>query len=129
MSMPVGATFHSVRDAVVAGVDGKFAETIRLSPMSGGQRDQQRPQREIEAVLRTGAEKSNSVDTANPAAWQVKIAAGKAMLYIDRTRYPDIVLKKQDAVRALTRHGQPVFEVSLVDDRNHTRLIVELVHK
>jgi hypothetical protein len=29
----------------------------------------------------------------------------------------------------LARPGQPVFEVSLVDDRNHTRLIVELVHK
>ena len=127
--MPVGATFHSVRDAVVSAVDSKFAETVRLSPMSGGAKDQQRPQREISAVLRTGAEKSNAVDTANPAAWQVKIAAGKAMLYIDRTRYPDIVLKKQDAVRALTRHGQPVFEVSLVDDRNHTRLIVELIHK
>jgi hypothetical protein len=127
--MPVAANFHSVRDAVVSAVDGKFAETIRLSPMSGGARDQQRPQTEIEAVLRTGGEKSSSVDTANPAAWQSKIAAGKALLYIDRTRYPDMVVRKQDAVRALARPGQPVFEVSLVDDRNHTRLIVELVHK
>jgi len=127
--MPVGASFHSVRDAVVSAVDGKFAETIRVSPMSGGARDQQRPQFEIEAVLRTGAEKSNSVDPANPAAWQSKIASGKALLYIDRTRYPDITFRKQDAVRALARPGQPVFEVSLVDDRNHTRLIVELVHK
>lgn len=127
--MPVGASFHSVRDAVVSAVDGKFAETIRLSPMNGGARDQRRPQIEIEAVLRTGAEKSNSVDTANPAAWQSKIAAGKALLYIDRTRYPYVVVRKQDAVRALARPGQPVFEVLLVDDRNHTRLIVELVHK
>ena len=127
--MPVGASFHSTRDAVVSAVDGKFAETIRLSPMSGGTKDQQRPQLEIEAVLRTGGEKSNSVDPANPAAWQSKIAAGKALLYIDRTRYPDIAIRKQDAVRALARPGQPVFEVSLVDDRNHTRLIVELVHK
>ncbi|NTG74484.1 hypothetical protein G6M02_14250 [Agrobacterium rhizogenes] len=127
--MPVGASFHSVRDAVVSAVDGRFAETIRLSPMSGGAKDQHRPQLEIEAVLRTGAEKSNSVDIANPAAWQSKIAAGKALLYIDRNRYPDIVVRKQDAVRAVARHGQPVFEVSLADDRNHTRLIVELVHK
>lgn len=127
--MPVGATFHGVRDSVVSAVDGKFAETVRLSPMSGGARDQQRPQIEIEAVLRTGAEKSNSVDIANPAAWLSKIAAGKALLYIDRTRYPEIVVRKQDAVRALARHGQPVFEVSLIDDRNHARLIVELVHK
>jgi hypothetical protein len=127
--MPVGASFHDVRDAVVSAVDGRFAETVRMSPMSGGAKDQHRRQLEIEAVLRTGAEKSNSVDIANPAAWQSKIAAGKALLYIDRTRYPDIVVRKLDAVRAVARHGQPVFEVSLVDDRNNTRLIVELVHK
>lgn len=127
--MPVGATFHNVRDTVVAAVDQRFAETVRLSPMSGGKSDQQRPQREIVAVLRTGAEKSNSVDPANPAAWQSKIAAGKAMIYIDRARYPDIIVRKQDAVRAMDRPGQPAFEVSLVDDRNHTRLTIELVHK
>ncbi|HCV74001.1 MAG TPA: hypothetical protein DHE23_26305 [Agrobacterium sp.] len=124
--MPIASSFQAARDAVVSGVDQRFAERIRLSPMKNTKTDPDRPQIVITAVLRTGDETAGPLDVNAGRSLHSRIAAGKAFLYIDRTEHPDIVLRKGDNVRALDRPGAPLFEVSTVDDRNHARLIVGL---
>ena len=127
--MPVATSFAGARDAVVSAVDEKLAEEIRLSPLNGGNPDDSRPQHHIRALLRTGDEAAGPLDGVNGRGIRSRIAAGKAVLYIDRTRYPDIDLKKQDSVRAMDRPGKPAFEVSTIDDRHHARLIIGLNQK
>jgi hypothetical protein len=126
IAMPVASSFRAARDAIVSGVDQRFAERIRLSPMKNEKADLDRPQVVIMAVLRTGDEKDGPLDVSGGRSLHSRIAAGKAALYIDRTEHPDIVLRKKDKLRALDRPGEPVFEISTVDDRNHTRLIAGL---
>ncbi|MGV2111928.1 hypothetical protein ACQZ46_11680 [Agrobacterium salinitolerans] len=94
--------------------------------MKNEKADPDRPQVVIMAVLRTGDETAGPLDVSGGRSLHSRIAAGKAALYIDRTEYPYIVLRKKDKLRALERPGEPVFEVSTVDDRNHARLIAGL---
>ncbi|MFK0384984.1 hypothetical protein [Agrobacterium sp. NPDC090273] len=124
--MPIASSFSAARDAVVSGVDQRYAERIRLSPMNNGKADPDRPQLVIMAVLRTGDETASPLDVNGGRSLHSRIAAGKAALHIDRTEHPAIVLRKQDSVRALDRPGEPLFQVSTVDDRNHIRLIIGL---
>lgn len=124
--MPIASSFVDARDAVISSVDSKLAETIRLSPMKGNLKDPDRPQQTIIAVLRTGEQKSGPLEVSGGRSLHSRIAAGKAVLYIDRTKYPDIHFQKQDSVRAMDRPGKPSFEVATIDDRHHARLIVGL---
>jgi len=124
--MPVAARFHELRDRIVATVDEKFAEPVRLSFMKDGITDPDRAQRQIEAPLRTGDEKPASSDGGSDRKWKAKIVAGQAELRIDRTKYADLDLRKGDKVRAISRPGEPVFEVLSVNGRDHSRLIVRL---
>ena len=124
--MPVAGSFSTARDAVVAAVDAKFSEEVRLSPLKNKQADASRAQITINAVLRTGDQEAGPLDGVGARTFQSRIAANKAVLYIDRTMHPDIKLVKGDAVRAMERPGKPAFEVATVDDRNHARLIIGL---
>lgn len=127
--MPVAARFHELRNRVVATVDDKLAEPVRLSPMKGGGPDADRPQTTIDAILRTGASKGGSLEGGRSRSWRSSLTAGTAELHIDRVKYPNVVLRKGDAVRATSRAGEPAFEVLAVDDRNHVRLIIALGEK
>jgi hypothetical protein len=127
--MPVAARFQELRDRVVATVDDKFAEPVRLSFMKKGMPDPDCEQIVIEALLRTGAGRDAKNDGSFGRTWRSRVAAGTAELHIDRTRYPDVRLNKGDSVRAISRKGEPVFEVLSSDERNHARLIVELGQK
>lgn len=126
--MPVAARFHDLRDKVLAGVDHVFAEPVRLTfhTKVGGPYDPDRPAVEIEAVLRVGEGKMTSVAGSRDAGWRSRIVADKAQLHIDRATYTGPQPKTGDRVRALSRHGQPQFEVADVDDRSHTRLVLNL---
>lgn len=127
--MPVAARFHELRNRVVETVDFKFAEPVRLSPMKNGKLDPDRPQVTIEAVLRTGASKSGGIEGGQGRSWRSRLQAGTAELHIDRSKYPDVVIRKSDGVRAITRSGESAFEVLAADDRNHVRLIISLGEK
>jgi len=127
--MPVAARFHELRDRVMASVDLKFAEPIRLSPMKDGVTDPLRPQVQFEAVLRTGPPKGGGMDGGSNKTWLARISAGKGELHIDRTTYLGPLPRKGDALRAVSRIGEPAFEVLFVNDRHHTRLILELGEK
>ncbi|PZP69063.1 MAG: hypothetical protein DI604_18565 [Delftia acidovorans] len=124
--MPVSARFHDLRDKVLAGVDQKFAEPVRLSFLKNEATDPDRQQVVIEAVLRVGEGKTTSVGFGSASSWRTRIVAGKAQLHIDRTTYTGPQPRQGDKVRALSRHGEPLFEVASVDDRSHTRLVLNL---
>jgi len=127
--MPVAANFHELRDRVVAAVDKAFAEPVKLSFLKDGRVDPDRAAVEIEAVLRVGGGKETSVSGGRGSSWRTKLAAGKAELHIDRVTYPALKIFAGDAVKALSRPGEPWFEVSRVDDRGDNRLVLELSEK
>lgn len=127
--MPVAARFHELRNRIVETVDLKFAEPVRLSPMKNGLTDPDRPQITIEGVLRTGASKGGSMEGGQGRGWRSRLQAGTAELHVDRAMYPELSAKKGDALRAVSRAGEPAFEVLSIDDRNHSRYIIALGEK
>jgi len=122
--MPIAASFHSIRDRVVASVDAKLAEPVLLAFLQNGSADPDRVNQQVVAVLRTGEEKAD--DGRSSRDRNVRVSAGGGVLRIDRARYPDVVLKAGDKVRAIARAGEPWFEILTVDDRSHSRLIANL---
>lgn len=123
------ARYHSLRDRVMAQVDRVFAEPVTISFMKNGTVDADRPAVHIEAVFRAGGGKETTAAGAWDKTWRGRIASQRSELHIDRSKYPDVVLRKGDAVRADARPGQPWFEVLFVDDRGETRLIGQLGEK
>lgn len=121
------ARYHAIRDRVLACVDSVHAEPVRLSFKKGGVADPARPAIEIEAVLRVGGGKETSVSGRGAdTTWRTRIQAQRAELHIDRAKYPQIVVRKGDEVNALSRPGEPWFEVLAIDDRTMTRLVLML---
>ena len=127
--MPVAANFHEIRDRVVAAVDKAFAEPVKLSFMKKGRVDPDRAAVQIDAVLRVGGGKETNISGGRGTSWRTKLAAGKAELHIDRVTNPELIVTPGDAVQALSRPGEPWFEVSRVDDRGDNRLVLELSEK
>jgi hypothetical protein len=125
--MPIAARFHELRDRIVSAVDAKFAEPVKLIFMKNGEVDPERLTIEtFDAVLRVGGGKESSVAPGASRAWRSKLAAGKGELHIDGARYAGPPFKKGDRIRALSRRGEPRFEVLRVDDRGDSRLVLEL---
>ncbi|NDV88798.1 hypothetical protein GTW51_19055 [Aurantimonas aggregata] len=124
--MPVVARHHSIRDRVLASVDSVFAEPVRLSFLKSGAVDPARPAVEVEALLRVGGGNETNVAGGWAQGWRTQLAAGKAELSIDAALYAGPAIKVGDRVRAISRRGQPWFEVLRVDDRGETRLVMEL---
>lgn len=121
------ARYHRLRNRTIAAVDRVFAEPVRLSFLnSQGYVDPTRPAREIEAILVVGEGKNTSIAVAGGGSWRTRLNAQKSELHIDRVKYPDIVVRSRDKVRALARPGQPWFEVAAIDDRGGTRLVLQL---
>ncbi len=127
--MPVAARFHEVRDRVVAAVDRAFAEPVKLSFLKDENPDPNRMMVDVDAVLRVGGGEQTTASGGSNRNWRTRIAAGKAELHIDRSKYHGPDPRKGDAVRALARPGQPWFEVLRVDDRGENRLVLELGEK
>lgn len=114
--------FDEHRDALYEEVDAEFAEPIRIFALDRGKVDQSTLPVEIEAMLRTADRDAFQPDGGNNADWNLKLAAGKATLAVDRTRYPDLQLLKGYRLSAIARPGRPMFEVTLLDSRSHRRL-------
>lgn len=117
--MAVTARFHGLRDRAVAINDRTFAEPVLLI----------RPSQEpigIEAILRTAAQVSQSMAGGRGQAWLVDVTGASAVLFIDRAKYPDFDPKANDEIQAISRVGQPYYEIARVDERNAVRLICYL---
>lgn len=118
--------FDEHRAALYEEVDAEFAEPLRIFPLKNGKTIGGHPPIEIEAVLRTEDRASLQPDGGNNSDWNIKLAAGKAAVAINRSQYPDIDLFKGYRVCALSRPDQPMFEVQFVDPRSHRRLYAAL---
>lgn len=125
----MSALFHDIRDVAIADVDSVMAETVRLSPMKDGVSDPDRPQGNLNGVLRTAEQAavrfaSGRGEVARSVG--VAVAAGGALLALDPVAYADIDLVQGDKVRATSRPGKPLFEVDHVDPDTHHRVMVYL---
>lgn len=124
--MPVAARFHETRDRIAAGIDQRFGEPVRLTFLKDGAVDPNRAPVEIDAVLRAGGGKETNIAGGSAGSWRTQLAAGKAELHINRATYVGPQPEAGDKVWALSRHGEPGWEVLRVDDRGEVRLILEL---
>ncbi|MCF1502913.1 hypothetical protein L0F51_03920 [Afifella sp. H1R] len=123
--MPIARNISEVRDALVAGVDARWAEPLKVYPLRGDEMpDETREVREISAPLRAGAGKGMSAGQGS--SWRSRIVAGTAEVHIDRAVYPDLVVRTGDKVRAISRPGKPWWSVLAVDDRGPARLVLQL---
>lgn len=120
------ARFHALRDRTVVTVDRTFAEPVKLFFLKNGVADPGRAAIQIEAPLRTGPRKGTDPSGGIVREWRSRIAAGRGEMRVDRAKYPSLVLRSGDKVQAISRPGEPLFEVLIVDDRDHSRLIVQL---
>ena len=114
--------FDEHRDALYEEVDAEFAEPLRVFFLEKGRSIPGRGPVDIDAILRTAGRDAFQPDGGNNADWNIKLAAGKATLAIDRTMHPELELAKGFRVCALSRKGQPMFEVVFVDAHSHRRL-------
>ncbi|ABE63177.1 conserved hypothetical protein [Nitrobacter hamburgensis X14] len=120
------ARYHSARDELFAAVDEEMAEPVRLAFMKSGVVDPDRPTVEIEAMLRVGGDKETSVAGSAAQSWRTQIAAQRGELSIDPVKYPALSFRRGDKVKALSRPGEPWFEVLAIDDRGMARLVLQL---
>ncbi|PHR23271.1 MAG: hypothetical protein COA37_07975 [Hoeflea sp.] len=124
----LSARYHRLRDLSMTHNDRVFAEPLRFSFFVPGKMsnivDTDRPDREIEGILRVDQGKAPAAPSSRKS--QLRIHAQKAELYIDRSKYPDLVVRSVDRVQALARPGQPWFEVKEIDDRTDGRLVLQL---
>lgn len=118
--------FDEHRDALYEEVDAEFAEPLRIFPLAKEKRIEGHPPFDIEAILRTEDRASLQPDGGNNSNWNIKLAASKAAVAIDRALYPELELAEGYRLCALSRPGQPMFEVSFVDPRSHRRLYAVL---
>ncbi|KPU83619.1 hypothetical protein JI58_08365 [Marinosulfonomonas sp. PRT-SC04] len=116
----------ALREELMEAVDDVWAETLRHLPLSSGQQDQTREKVDFTAVVRTGDRETERMNFGRGNNARSGIMAAGGYLRIDRSAYPDIEVRKGDKFVALTRAGEPAFEVLSVDDRSHLRLICEL---
>lgn len=122
----VAPSWHAMRDRALARVDARLAEAVQLKFLKNGKADPDRESIEIEAILRVGGGKNTNLTGGVARNWSSRLVAGKAQLHIDRAAYTGPQPRKDDKVRAITRHGTPWFQVLHVDDRSHSRLVLEL---
>lgn len=115
------ARFHGLRNRAMTVSDRAFAEPVRLAFLKDGRVDPTRPAQEIEAILRV-----RSGSQIRVSGTGMLVSAQPATLHINRTAYPDLVIRTDDRVRALARPGQPLFRVSTIDDRTDGRLVLTL---
>ncbi|MBB3937930.1 hypothetical protein [Aureimonas phyllosphaerae] len=94
--------------------------------MAKGRADPKRQTSEVQGVLRTGGGDEVNLAGGYASEWRSRVAVGKAELHIDRSAFPGVVFNTGDKVRAVSRPGQPWFEVLRVDDRGDTRLVLML---
>jgi hypothetical protein len=114
------------KNELMEAVDDVWSEPLRHLPLSSGLQDPSRSTVDFEAVLRTGDREMARLGSGRGNSARTSVAAAGGHLRIDRSAYPDLAVNKGDKLVALGRQGEPVFEVLMVDDRSHLRLICEL---
>ncbi len=110
-------------------IGGAFGERVRLSFMKGGKSDPERPQLIVRCeALCEGGDDSKPIGVGQTGAFRSRLAAGEAELFLDRSSYDGPRLQPGDAVRAIDRNGEPVWEISAISDR-YSNLIVAVLRE
>lgn len=120
------AILDVVRERTTKINDQLFAEEIKLSFLVNGVVDKTRAQMIVKGILTINDELTKKADGGISGTWHVPIAAAPARLVIDRKAYPNIVIRHGDKVQAVSREGEPWFQVTSVKDRSKQRLYVYL---
>lgn len=107
-------------------VDEAWAENVRVLPLLAGQPDPDRSPEAVVAPLVTRKREESVVGYPGRSHSRLRVSAGGGELRINRTAYPNLLIRQGDKCVALDRAGEPVFEVSHVDDRDVLRLICAL---
>lgn len=116
-------SWQHIEAALDRAVFGAFAELVRLSPLKNGVLDPDRPMTTVMAILHSPSV-DGSISLGNGMI--TTVSASAHALVINRAAYPDIVVRKLDKVRAMSRPGTPLFEVARVSDRHSGIILVEL---
>lgn len=119
------AHYQSLRDRAVKAVDSVFAEAVDIVAVDSDRRATGAPVT-VTGVLRSAAQVAASMAGGRGQSWNIEVAAGSAMLSVDRARYPGLVVSPGDRVKAVSRPGEPWFEVARVDHHDLSRLIIHL---
>lgn len=124
--MPIAGQAGGIRAAVVAAVDRAFAEPVRLLPLFEAAVDSSREAVDFLAVLRVGEGDQSNFDGGRDRSWRTQLGSGQAELHISRIDYPTLRIRQGDKIVALSRPGEPMWEVLRPDDRGDSRLVLEL---
>lgn len=124
--MVSSAGYHARRNRTLAISDKYHAEPIGLVFLKDGKQDPDREDFEISAILRVKNTTNSNMDGGQSKSWKTRHVADKSSLNINRATYEGPALRKGDKIRALSRPGEPFFEVLNTNDRNHARLVLEL---
>ncbi len=116
----------SLRNDLTEAVDGVWSETVRHLPLKTGEPDETRERVVFSAVLRTGAREGADVRPGRADREGAQVMGDGGTLRVDRTAWPELVLRAGDKIVAIGRAGAPAFEILAVDDRHHLRLICQL---
>jgi hypothetical protein len=108
--------------------DKVFAERVELKFKRDGVSDPDRADRIISAALKYGTSDREGLGGGNTREWVGTFASQDAILIIDRQRYPDLIMRTGDRVRALEDGNRATFHVEHFQKRSG-RLIVKLKAK
>ncbi|CAN7202061.1 hypothetical protein LJR030_000516 [Rhizobium sp. LjRoot30] len=115
--------WQTLEAAVDTAVFATWQEAVRLSFLKNGVVDPVRPPRDIKAILHhPGLDGALTLG----GGMLTSVAASRHYLVIERAKYPGLIIRAQDRVRATERPGMPWYEVSKVNDRHSGIIILEL---
>lgn len=120
------ARLSNIREQTTCINDRLFGEQIKLAFLINGVIDKTREPKQIQGILVVGEKVPKNADGGTTGNWHVPIASVGSRLIINRSTYPQLIIRNGDKVQAISREGKPWFHVTSVNDRARQRLIVYL---
>jgi hypothetical protein len=120
--------WRKLETAVDRKINGAFGETVRLSFMKDGKHDPARSQTTVRCHgLSTDDDVTRPAGSGLGGNPRVGFAGAAAVLFLDRGSYEGPALQPGDRVRAMDRHGEPVWQVEFISDRHSNLISVVLI--
>lgn len=124
--MPIVSGNNELRDLVIAGNDGDFAELVQVHYKDDRRPDPSRADVQISAILRTDDPVDKKPDGVK-GNWRGRHHVGSAKLVVSFTVLSQIPKIREGDVVAVFRDGsKQLYEVGPVDARGHVRAVLPL---
>lgn len=117
---------QDIKNKALAINDDLWGENFLLCCLKQGVVDPERAEIMIRGILRMSGDRTQKADGGKSNGWHVPVNATSSTLYIDRMSWPNLIVKVGDKVKALERVGEIWFKVVSVNDRDYSRLKLEL---